>query len=249
VPYLLETEMGQVYVGFLTEKNDKQVVIKDANAKLIAVSAGEVAALEPQAKSLMPELVLRDVTAQDAADLLAFLTSLTSGVQPVTRFRMMGPFASPDKRGVDRDFGPEKDLANPDLNASFTGAGNKARRWETIDADASLGFPAINQVQLAQSRGEPAEGVTNYFLVFADSAADQESTLLLGSDDSCKVWVNGRQVHEYRGNRALGAHDDHVKAQLKSGRNAIVVKVENHQGPGGVALAISAPADVQIKTE
>ncbi|HUY33637.1 MAG TPA: PVC-type heme-binding CxxCH protein [Pirellulales bacterium] len=80
IPYLVETGAGQVYAGFLVEKTEKQVVIKDANAKLITVPAGEVAALEPQRKSLMPELVLRDVTAQDAADLLAFLTSLTGGV-------------------------------------------------------------------------------------------------------------------------------------------------------------------------
>jgi putative membrane-bound dehydrogenase-like protein len=77
VGYLLETQQGQVYVGFLVEKTDKQVVLKDALGKLITVSAGDIEALEPQQKSLMPELVLRDVTAQDAADLLAFLASLT----------------------------------------------------------------------------------------------------------------------------------------------------------------------------
>ncbi|HEV3341312.1 MAG TPA: PVC-type heme-binding CxxCH protein [Pirellulales bacterium] len=77
VGYLLETQQGQVYVGFLVEKSDKQVVLKDPQGKPITVAASDVEALEPQAKSLMPELVLRDVTAQDAADLLAFLVSLT----------------------------------------------------------------------------------------------------------------------------------------------------------------------------
>jgi putative membrane-bound dehydrogenase-like protein len=247
--YVVETEAGQVYAGFLVEESDERLVIKDAEGKLIAVPAGEVAALERQTKSLMPELVLRDVTAQDAADMLAFLTSLTSGIQPVTRFRVLGPFHSPDKRGVERDFGPEADLAKPDLAASYKGNNGKPLQWETIDADDSYGFPAVNQVQHAQRRGEPAEGVTNYYLVFADSAADQDATLLLGSDDSCIVWVDGKKVHEYRGDRALGAQDDRVKVRLKSGRNAIVIKVENHQGPGGVALAISAASDVQLRTD
>jgi hypothetical protein len=194
-------------------------------------------------------LVLRDVTAQDAADILAFLMSLNSGVQAATRFRVLGPFPSPDKRGLDRDFGPEKDFARPDLHATYDLVGAKPRRWETVSTDASLGFPAVNQVQYAQGRGEPAEGVTNYFLAFADSAGDQDATLLLGSDDSCKVWVDGRQVHEYRGNRAVNAHDDRVRVRLKGGRNVIVIKVENHQGPGGVALAVSAAADVQLRVE
>ncbi|HEV3005779.1 MAG TPA: HEAT repeat domain-containing protein, partial [Pirellulales bacterium] len=249
IPYLVETESGQVYAGFLIEKSNERLVLKDANGKLVTVAAGEVAAVEPQSKSLMPELVLRDVTAQDAADLLAFLTSLTSGIQPVTRFRVLGPFASPDKRGVERDFGPETSLARPDLAAAYEASDGKPRRWETVEVDGSYGFPAVNQVRYAQNRGEPAEGVTNYYLVFADSAADQEATLLLGSDDSCNLWVDGRKVHEYRGDRALGAQDDRVKVRLKSGRNAIVLKVENHQGPGGVALAISAAADVQLRTE
>jgi hypothetical protein len=91
--------------------------------------------------------------------------------------------------------------------------------------------------------------VTNYFLVFADSAADQEASLLVGSDDSCKVWVNGRQIHEYRGDRALQPAADQLKVALKSGRNAIVVKVENHQGPGGVSLSIGSSANVQLRTE
>jgi len=78
VAYLLETTGGQVYAGFLVEKTDKEITLRDVEGKQIRVPASEVALFEPQKKSLMPELVLRDVTAQDAADLLAFLTSLTN---------------------------------------------------------------------------------------------------------------------------------------------------------------------------
>ena len=78
VAYLLETTGGQVYAGFLVEKTDQEVTLKDVEGKQIRVPTAEIALFEPQKKSLMPELVLRDVTAQDAADLLAFLTSLTS---------------------------------------------------------------------------------------------------------------------------------------------------------------------------
>ena len=249
VGYLLETQQGQVFVGFLVEKNDKEVVLKDATGKLISVAADDIEALEPQRQSLMPELVLRDVTAQDAADLLAYLTSLKEGVQPVTRFRVLGPFATPGKRGIDRDYGPEKTLAKPDLSAAYTGAGNKVLHWEVAETDNSLGFPAIDQVRYAQRLGVPSEAVTNYFLVFADSDSNQEAKLLLGSDDSCKVWVNARLVHEYRGDRPVGQGDDKFSVPLAAGRNAILIKVENHQGPGGVALAIEASANVQIRTE
>lgn len=76
VPYLLETTAGQVHAGFLVEKNDQEIVLKDADGKLIHVAAGDVELLAPQTISIMPELALQDVSAQDAADLLAYLMTL-----------------------------------------------------------------------------------------------------------------------------------------------------------------------------
>jgi putative heme-binding domain-containing protein len=76
IAYLVETEAGQIYLGFIVQKNDKVVVLKDANNKLIRIPAKDIESMVAQPKSLMPELVLRDVTAQDAADLLAYLSSL-----------------------------------------------------------------------------------------------------------------------------------------------------------------------------
>lgn len=76
VPQLLETKSGQVYAGFLVEKTVDHVVLKDVNSRLVRVDTDEIEAIVPQQKSLMPELVLSEVTAQDAADLLAFLTGL-----------------------------------------------------------------------------------------------------------------------------------------------------------------------------
>ncbi len=73
---LLQTTGGQVFAGFLVEKNERQVVLKDVKNQTIRVLASEVDVLAQQPKSLMPELVLSQITAQDAADLLAFLESL-----------------------------------------------------------------------------------------------------------------------------------------------------------------------------
>jgi putative heme-binding domain-containing protein len=76
IPYLLETKGGQVHAGFLAERTAEAVVLRDVENKTIRVAADDIEALLPQQKSLMPELILSQVTAQDAADLLAFLTTL-----------------------------------------------------------------------------------------------------------------------------------------------------------------------------
>jgi putative membrane-bound dehydrogenase-like protein len=76
IPHLLETKRGQVLAGFLVERAADHVVIKDVKSQTVRVARDDIEAIVPQQKSLMPELVLSEVTAQDAADLLAFLTTL-----------------------------------------------------------------------------------------------------------------------------------------------------------------------------
>ena len=74
--YLLETKDGRVLSGLAVERTKDGVVLKDAQGKTIKVASAEIDRLVPQPRSLMPELLLRDLTAQQVADLLEFLASL-----------------------------------------------------------------------------------------------------------------------------------------------------------------------------
>ena len=74
--YVVETKKGQVFQGILVSKDAKKVVLKDATAKLLEIPADDVDTLVAQQKSLMPELLLRDLTAEQVADLTTFLSSL-----------------------------------------------------------------------------------------------------------------------------------------------------------------------------
>ncbi len=74
--YLLETTGGFLHTGLLVEKDEAHVVLKTADNKLVRVAATEVAQLTPDQQSLMPDLLLRDMTAEQVADLLAYLSGL-----------------------------------------------------------------------------------------------------------------------------------------------------------------------------
>ena len=74
--FLLETKDGRVLSGLAVERNKEAVVLKDAQGKTIKVASADIERLVPQSRSLMPELLLRDLTAQQVADLLEFLGSL-----------------------------------------------------------------------------------------------------------------------------------------------------------------------------
>ncbi len=75
VNYLLETKSGVVHAGILVDRAGGEVALKGAKGESIRVPAAEVEGLVPQAKSAMPEGLLRDLTAQQAADLLEYLAT------------------------------------------------------------------------------------------------------------------------------------------------------------------------------
>jgi len=249
VSYLLESDAGQLYAGFVVEKNDREVVLKDAQGHLIRVPNDEVVTLAEQKKSIMPELVLRDATAQDAADLLGYMMSLTESMQTAAQFRVLGPFANPPRGEPAREDVPNKQWSDPDLAATYRGLGDEPLRWELVDATNLLGFPAFDQVQYDERRGLRANEVVHYVVLFADSPADQDATLLLGTDDGCQVWVNGRSVHRFGGRRLLNLGDDRINVRLEVGRNVIAIKVIQRDGPGGVALSVASPQPVELRAE
>jgi putative heme-binding domain-containing protein len=74
--YMVETADGKVHTGILAEKTGREVVLRVVGDKEIRIPAGNVVTLEAVKTSLMPEQLLRDMTAEQAADLLEFLASL-----------------------------------------------------------------------------------------------------------------------------------------------------------------------------
>lgn len=74
--WLVQTTDGKVQSGLLVSRSDQQVTLRDATGKDTVIDADGIDLMVAQKKSLMPELQLRDVTPQNAADLLAWLTSL-----------------------------------------------------------------------------------------------------------------------------------------------------------------------------
>jgi uncharacterized repeat protein (TIGR03806 family) len=77
--YVAETTAGKIHTGLLIKQTEDEIVLKTADDKLIKLKPSEVELLVTQRKSLMPDLLLRDMTAQQVADLTAFLSGLKQG--------------------------------------------------------------------------------------------------------------------------------------------------------------------------
>lgn len=74
--WLVETKDGQVLTGLLVSRTDSEIILRDVQNKPHRFATSEVEGIFPQTKSLMPELLVRDFTAQQLADLLTYLESL-----------------------------------------------------------------------------------------------------------------------------------------------------------------------------
>jgi putative heme-binding domain-containing protein len=74
--WLALTEDGLSVTGLLTERNEETIALVDAAGKRTALAAATVEELKALPTSLMPEQLLRDLTARQAADLLAYLEAL-----------------------------------------------------------------------------------------------------------------------------------------------------------------------------
>lgn len=71
--YLVRTADEKTYTGLLVSRDEKRVVLKDAENREVTLPAGDVESVVPSRLSLMPDGLVGGLTPQEAADLLEFL--------------------------------------------------------------------------------------------------------------------------------------------------------------------------------
>ena len=71
-----------------------------------------------------------------------------------------------------------------------------------------------------------------YGSVVLDTPAAQDTTMFVGSDDACKVWLNGELVHKAYVRRGSSNYQEFFSVSLKQGKNVLLVALDNH-GHGG----------------
>lgn len=73
--FLVKTADGRSFTGLLVKRDERQVILRDAENKEVALATGDVEAIQPSRLSLMPEGLIGGLTPQEAADLLEFLVT------------------------------------------------------------------------------------------------------------------------------------------------------------------------------
>jgi hypothetical protein len=79
--------------------------------------------------------------------------------------------------------------------------------------------------------GKTTENSVGYAVAYLVADADQrELTLLLGSDDQVKVYLNGKLIHTHDEGRPLEKDEDRIPGlTLRKGRNVLILKIVNEE--------------------
>ena len=219
VQALTQTPDAHALSAYLTGLGSK-------NADLRKECKAAIAAVRDEAAPSLEQLVKGN---EIKPELLPELRSIYSAHVPILQWRLIGPFP--------RDGKPYPPETEQKFDAVYTSFG-KPVKWATHKADARQ-HGRMNLDRLYS----PNTDVVAYGYAEVESAADRDAELLVGSDDTIAIWVNGKKVHETQGDRGWNYDQDKVQVHLNKGANHLLVRCGNSAGPWEFSVAVAGESD------
>jgi len=139
----------------------------------------------------------------------------------IREWNLAGPFEAADMDDLPTVYPPETETAPA---KSYKGKAGASVGWRTFRAGES-GYVRLDDLI------RPNEQAVVYGVAYVHSPDDRAASLLLGSDDGVRAWINGEIVHTNPVYRAAEPDLDRVSVRLKKGWNKVMIKVL--QGAGG----------------
>lgn len=236
VTWVVETNKGLVLQGLIVEETAEALVLRDAEGRDTRVAKNDIDSRTKGPKSLMSDDLAVHFSEEELIDLVEYLLTLRTASLTVTGWHVIGPFDNGGgMEGLDRVYPPEKGY---DPKGSYAGKHDKVS-WRTVRATAN------GYVDLLALHGAQAPDSVSYLTQEIESPADQEATVLLGSDDGAKVWVNSALVHTSRMTRAAAPEQDTFKVRLRKGTNRVLLKINNGDGPHGLYFTLLSEQEVK----
>ena len=153
-------------------------------------------------------------------------------LQPVTRWRTIGPFP----REVTGDVFGQTSM---DFSQSHPGADGTPVYWRWTAAEQTSGITTLASYGILSNRAKQLgfdDNNTSRINVFAHTlltaATAHRAVLSVGSSGSLRIWVNGQQVYRFRdwSGRPFATDEDLIPIRLEQGENELLV--QSHVGIG-----------------
>jgi hypothetical protein len=128
---------------------------------------------------------------------------------------IIGSFPNPDQSAYEKAFFPETEI---DLAREYEHEGQQLK-WVAHETESAHGVVELLDIFPG------GQNVACYAYAEVESDAEREAVLRFGTDDGFALWVNGERVAGNPAGRPLKVDQDAVKAKLRPGTNAILLKV------------------------
>ncbi len=245
--YTIETTTGQLISGILIAQGETSVTLRDANGKDHTFTSVDVESMTKSSVSIMPADIVKAFTEDELLDVVEYLLTLRTPAYTPISWQVVGPFPAKSMLdGLDRATDVEKhpfvetDTFTEEGQRKAITAGFLGRlSWNELRVDGH------GYVDLATRYGAASQNSFSYAFASVHSPTDQAATILLGSDDGAKLFVNGELVVTVRETRAASPDQNRVPVRLKKGRNTLLLKVANGDGPHGFYLTIESGQELK----
>jgi putative heme-binding domain-containing protein len=244
IQWVVLDKRGVSLSGLLIEETPEHIVIRDGFGKDNKLWTKDIEEKAKSKKSVMPDDAVAQMTEQDLIDVVAYLETLRTPALTPESWHILGPFDNgQNDAGLDKAFIPEpasggRKPPEVDLKATHDGKDDKIG-WRTIrlGADGYYNLQAFHRFA--------ARNTVSYLYREIESPADQEVTILIGTDDGCKLWVNGELLLQHRRHEAATPERDTVKVKHRKGGNAVLLKISNGDGPHGFYFTLVSEQELK----
>jgi hypothetical protein len=170
-------------------------------------------------------------TLRQQAPLAVPLETKPDEPRPLAAWQLLGPFPfdAPAPFAIDKAI--DLSAKHPDLKGQPTS-------WKPSSPVDVQGTIDLGQIYGRQDR------LSAFGYSEVSSPDARTARMLIGSDDTLTVWLNGKTVYDYRGSRSHGPATDRVEVTLVKGINRIVVKCGNINGDWKFSLAVTPPPEI-----
>lgn len=148
----------------------------------------------------------------------------------VTNWMLLGSFDNSENRGHDRSYPPEKAI---DFAKEYTGVKDSKIQWKVHQNPEWIG--KIDLLNIFEHVGS----VCAYAATTVESSKAAKVWVRLGSNDSVKMWLNGKEVWNHKTGRWVALDDDVFPVTLPAGKSQILLKISNVGANWGFCFRIT----------
>ena len=143
----------------------------------------------------------------------------------LSTWHLVGSFDNKDMKGFDVAYGPENDVENVNLEATYNGLEGAEAKWKKVSTVDNAGNVNLNELI------GKVKGATVYAYTTFRTDDEKNAQFRIGTANATKIWLNGKLVMSneiYHNSNSIDKFIGDVT--LAKGKNEILIKVcQNEQ--------------------